>query len=501
MHTPSAIPPSAVPRSAVPPAVPPSAVPPSAVPPSAVPRSAVRRASGAAGSITAVSCSPFCVRIIGRTLLTLLLANAGLASAQDPDAERRQQIERRAGELLPKMVTWRRDIHQHPELSGQEVRTAKVVAEHLRQLGMEVKTGVGGHGVVGILAGGRPGKVVALRADIDALPVEESTGLPFASRAIGRHMGKETGVAHACGHDGHTAILMGVAEMMAGMREQIPGTVKFVFQPAEEGRSEVPTDPKAPIGAAAMIADGVMENPKVEAMFGLHILPRLTSGSIGYRSGPLMASADTLHIKVTGRQTHGAAPWAGIDPIVASAQIVMGLQTIVSRQLNIGTEPAVLTIGAINGGNRENIIPESVEMLGTLRTFDEEMRADAKKRIVTTAEAIGTASGAKVEVGFSGNSYDATINPPTLTEASLPSLRAVTGGTVTIIPKVSGSEDFSAFQKVAPGFFFFIGAPPKGKTATTAAPNHSPAFDFDEDMMAVGAKALGALALDFLHRP
>lgn len=444
--------------------------------------------------------APLSTRMIKRTAVAVLLANAGLASAQGLDAEGRQEIEQRASDLLPKMVAWRRDFHQHPELSGQEVRTAKLVADHLRQLGMEVKTGVGGHGVVGILTGGRPGKVVALRADIDALPVEESTGLPFASRAVGRNMGKETAVAHACGHDGHTAILMGVAELMTGMRAQIPGTVKFVFQPAEEGRSEVSTNPKAPIGAAAMIADGVMENPKVEAIFGLHIVPRYTSGTVGYRSGPLMASADTLRIKVTGKQTHGALPWAGIDPIVASAQIVIGLQTVVSRQLNIGAEPAVLSIGAINGGNRENIIPENVEMLGTLRTFDEEMRTDAKKRITTTAEAIGAASGAKVEVGFGEPSYGATVNPSPLTEASLPALRAVTGDKVMIVPKSSGSEDFSEFQKAVPGFFFFLGATPKGKTPTTAAPNHSPAFDFDEDAMAVGAKALGALALDFLHR-
>ena len=448
---------------------------------------------------------PFCISsLTQRTALVCLLAQAGLVSAQSLDAPRLQDLEQRIAPLQPKMVAWRRDIHQHPELSGQEARTGKLVAEHLRKLGMEVQTGVGGHGVVGLLKGGLPGKVVGLRADMDALPVLEVTGLPFASRVVGRNMGKESPVMHACGHDGHTAILMGVAELLAGMRAQIPGSVKFIFQPAEEGHSEAPADSNAAIGAKAMVEQGVMDNPKVEAVFGLHITAAMPVGVVGYRSGPLMAGSDSLRIKVTGRQTHGAMPWNGIDPIVASAQIVTALQTIVSRQLNISTEPAVLSIGAINGGNRENIIPDSVEMLGTLRTFDEPMRADAKKRIAATAEAIGAASGAKVEVSFGaafgGTSYSVTDNSAPLTEASLPVLRAVTGGKAMLIPKVSASEDFSEFQKVAPGFFFILGATPKGKNAADAAPNHSPAFDFDEDAMAVGAKALGALALDWLAR-
>ncbi len=448
---------------------------------------------------------PFAISsLLQRTVLAGLLAQAGLVSAQGVDAARLQDLDQRIAGLQPKMVAWRRDIHQNPELSGQEARTAKLVADHLRKLGMEVKTGVGGHGVVGLLKGDLPGKVVGLRADIDALPVQEVTGLPFASKAVMRNMGKDSPVMHACGHDGHTAILMGVAELLAGMRAQIPGSVKFIFQPAEEGRSEVPADPNASFGAKAMVEQGALDNPKVEAIFGLHISPALPSGTVGYRSGPMMAGADSLRIKVTGRQTHGAMPWKGVDPIVASAQIVTALQTIVSRQLDISTEPAVLSIGSINGGNRENIIPDSVEMLGTLRTFDEAMRADAKKRIAATAEAIGAASGAKVEVSFGtafgGTSYSVTNNPAALTEASLPMLRAATGGKAVVIPKVSGSEDFSEFQKVAPGFFFILGATPKGKTAADAAPNHSPAFDFDEDAMAVGAKALGALALDSLAR-
>ena len=426
---------------------------------------------------------------------------AASAPAQTQDAARLQDLERRAVALQPKMVAWRRDIHEHPELSGQEVRTAKLVADHLRALGLEVKTGVGGTGVVGVLKGGKPGdRVIALRADMDALPVQEATGLPFASKVIARNMGKDSPVMHACGHDGHTAILMGVAEMLAGMREQIPGTVKFVFQPAEEGRSEEPKDPDAPFGAKWMIADGVLDNPKVDAIFGLHLGPGAPVGAVGYRVGPMMAGADGFRIKVTGRQTHGSRPWDGVDPIVASAQIVTGLQTIVSRQLDIAKLPTVVTIGAINGGNRENIIPDSVEMLGTLRTFDNGVRADAKKRIADTATAIAAASGAKAEVHFPALAWPPTVNPPALSEQVVPVLQAATGNKAVVIPLVPGSEDFSDFQLKVPGFFFILFAPAKGQDPLKSPPNHSPKFDFDEDAMPVGAKALAALALDQLAR-
>ena len=436
--------------------------------------------------------------------LAAAAAAAGLFAASTPaqtqDAQRLQDLERRAVALQPKMVAWRRDIHQHPELSGQEVRTAKQVADHLRALGLEVKTGVGGTGVVGLLKGGRPGKVVALRADMDALPVQEATGLPFASKVVAKNFGKDSPVMHACGHDGHVAILMGVAELLAGMREQIPGSVKFIFQPAEEGRSEEPADPNAPFGAKWMIADGVLDNPKVDAIFGLHISPGMSVGMVGYRVGSMMAGADGFRIKVTGRQTHGSRPWDGVDPIVASAQIVNGLQTIVSRQLDIAKLPTVVTIGAINGGNRENIIPDTVEMLGTLRTFDNEVRADAKKRITTTATSIAAASGAKAEVTFTAVAYPPTVNPAGLSEQAVPVLKAATGDRAVVIPLVPGSEDFSDFQLAVPGFFFILGAPPKGSAPGKAAPNHSPQFDFDEDAMPVGAKALAALALDQLNR-
>ena len=308
------------------------------------------------------------------TIGSLLLAM--IAPAQAVEAPVLADIEKRVAAVEGRMIAWRRDIHQHPELSNQEHRTAKLVAEHLKKLGLEVQTGVGGTGVVGLLKGALPGKVVALRADMDALPVKELTDLPFASKAKGKHMGKEVDVMHACGHDGHTAILMATAEVLAGMKSQLRGSVKFIFQPAEEGPSEAPHSEDEHIGALAMVDAGVLENPKVDAVFGLHLIPAFPVGTIGYRPGPILASGDTFAMKVTGRQTHGGFPWNGIDPIVSTAQIVMGLQTIVSRQMNLSKEPVVVSIGSIHGGNRENIIPDSVELLGTVRAFDDRMRDD-----------------------------------------------------------------------------------------------------------------------------
>lgn len=423
------------------------------------------------------------------------------AGAQALDAAGLKQLEAAVNAAAPKMVAWRRDIHAHPELSGQEVRTAKLVAEHLQKLGMEVQTGVGGTGVVGTLRGGLPGKVVALRADMDALPVEEKTGLPFASKQKAMYLGKEVAVMHACGHDAHVAMLMGAAEALAGMRAQLPGTVKFIFQPAEEGAPVVAdANGKVPsFGAKAMIEAGALKD--VQAIYGLHITSNLPAGVVGYRSGPLMAGSDALTIHVDGRGGHGSSPWAAVDPVVASSQVVLGLQTIVSRQLNISKEPAVITIGSIQGGTRYNIIPDSVEMMGTLRTFDEDMREDAKKRIVTTAESIAASSGAKARVSFGPVAYPVTTNHAALTEASLPALREALGGKVMLIPKVSGSEDFSEFQKVVPGFFYFLGAPQKGQDFAKAPSNHSPLFDIDEAQLPVGARSLAALAVDFLKRP
>jgi amidohydrolase len=412
-----------------------------------------------------------------------------------------QAIDAAVLRLAPRMVQWRRDIHEHPELSGQEVRTAALVAAHLRALGMEVQTGVGGTGVVGTLRGGRPGKVVALRADMDALPMPENTGLPFASKVKSTYLGKEVPVTHSCGHDAHVAMLMGAAEALAGMKATLAGTVKFIFQPAEEG-APVEADAHGHVpsfGAKAMIEAGVLKD--VSAIYGLHVTANLPAGMAGYRSGPLMAGSDNISIQVLGRGGHGSSPWSAVDPIVAASQVVLGLQTVVSRQLDISKEPAVITIGQIAGGTRYNIIPDSVDMMGTLRTFDEGMRQEALKRITTTAEAIAASSGAKAQVRFGPVAYPVTTNHPGLTEASLPALKLAMGGKAAVVPKVAGSEDFSEFQKVVPGFFYFLGAPPKGKDPAKAAPNHSPQFDIDEDQLPVGARSLAALAVDFLQRP
>ena len=437
---------------------------------------------------------------LAASLMAGSLTLVSTAHAQALDATGLQAIDAAVNGVAGKMVNWRRDIHAHPELSGQEVRTAKLVAEHLKRLGMEVQTGVGGTGVVGILRGGLPGKVVALRADMDALPVPENTNLPFASKVKANYLGKEVPVMHACGHDAHVAMLMGAAEALAGMRAQLPGTIKFVFQPAEEGAPVEPdANGKVPsFGAKAMVEQGALK--EVQAIYGLHVTANLPAGVVGYRSGPLMAGSDNISIQVEGRGGHGSSPWNAVDPVVAARQVVLGLQTVVSRQLNISKEPAVITIGSIHGGTRYNIIPDNVELLGTLRTFDEEMRQEALKRITATAESIAASSGAKAKVRFGPVAYPVTSNPAALTEASLPALKLATGGKTMVIPKVSGSEDFSEFQKVAPGFFYFLGAPPKGADFNKAPSNHSPLFDIDEDQLPVGARTLAALAVDFLQR-
>jgi amidohydrolase len=430
------------------------------------------------------------------------LSLGAMSSAHAVENAVLNDIQARVSAIESKMINWRRDIHQHPELSNQEHRTAKLVAEHLRKLGLEVKTGVGGGtGVVGVLKGGKPGRVVALRADMDALPVKELVDLPFASKAKGKHMGKEVDVMHACGHDGHTAILMATAEVLAGMKDQIHGTVKFIFQPAEEGPSEMPANEDEHIGALAMVKAGVLENPKVDAVFGLHLIPAFPVGTIGYRPGPILASGDTFMMKVTGKQTHGGFPWNGIDPIVATAQIIMGLQTIVSRQLNLSKEAAVVSIGSIHGGNRENIIPEQVELLGTVRAFDDQMRDETLKRMRITAESIAQASGAKAEVNFLKPGYSTTVNDESLSAQMLPTMNQVTGGKSVLSPKLSASEDFSEFQKKVPGLFFFLGSTDPKKNPATAPPNHSPRFEIDEASLAVGACAMTALTLDFLKQP
>ena len=406
------------------------------------------------------------------------------------------QIDSAAQALQAQIVDWRRDFHQHPELGNREFRTSAIVAAHLRKLGFdEVRTEVAHTGVVGLLKGGLPGPVVALRADMDALPVAEEVDLPFASKVRTEWNGEQVGVMHACGHDAHIAILMGVAEVLAGLRAGLRGSVKFIFQPAEEMPPEGEEG-----GAKMMVEQGAMDNPRPAAIFGLHVTSRLPLGVIGYRPGPAMASADNLKITIHGRQTHGAMPWFGVDPIVTAAQVVIGLQTVVSRQIDLTQEPAVVTIGAIKGGLRENIIPESVEMRGTIRSFDEGMRDDIHERVTYLAEAISRGSRAGCTVCIKKN-YPVTVNDPALTETMLPTLRRVVGADqLHLIPKVMGSEDFSFFQRVVPGLFFFVGVTPGGAAELAkAAPNHSPRFFVDEGCLLPGVRALAQLACDFLE--
>jgi len=403
-------------------------------------------------------------------------------------------IDAAVAQIEPSLLMWRRDLHQHPELGNREFRTAGIVANHLEELGLEVQTKVAHTGVVGLLKGALPGPVVALRADMDGLPVEERVDLPFASKVRAQWNGEEVGVMHACGHDAHVAILMAVASVLAGLRAQLKGSVKFIFQPAEE----LPPDGEEG-GAKLMIEQGALQNPAPDAIFGLHVTSRLPTGVIGYRSGPTMASADRFRISVTGRQTHGAMPWLGVDPIVTAAQVVLGLQTIVSRQVDITQEPAVVTVGAIKGGNRENIIPESVEMIGTIRTFDEGMRDDIHARVKETAESIAKAGRAGCDVCIRKD-YPVTVNDAQLTEAMLPTLERVAGADrVVMTPKITGSEDFSFFQHVVPGLFFFVGVTPAGQDPRSAAPNHSPLFRIDEAGLTLGVRALAQVACDFLE--
>lgn len=405
------------------------------------------------------------------------------------------QIDAAALAAEARVVAWRRDFHANPELGNREFRTAGIVADHLRALGLdEVRTGVAHTGVVGLLKGALPGPVVALRADMDALPVAEEVDLPFASKVKAEWNGEQVGVMHACGHDNHTAILMGVAEVLAGLRASLRGSVKFIFQPAEE----LPPEGEEG-GAKMMVEEGAMENPRPEAIFGLHVTSRLPLNVIGYRPGPTMASADNLKITVKGSQTHGAMPWAGVDPIVTAAQVVMGLQTIISRQVDLTKEPAVVTIGTIHGGLRENIIPDSVEMRGTIRTFDEEMRDDVHERVTYLAEAIARSARAGCTVCIKKN-YPVTVNDPELTEAMRPTLARVAGPShLALVPKVTGSEDFSFFQRVVPGLFIFLGVTPETVDVGKAAPNHSPRFFADERHLVTGVRALAHLACDFLE--
>ena len=406
------------------------------------------------------------------------------------------QIDAAAAAIESRVIAWRRDLHEHPELGNREFRTAGIVEAHLHEIGLdEVRTGVAHTGVVGLLKGAFPGPVVALRADMDGLPVTEEVDVPFASKVRTTWNGEDVGVMHACGHDCHVAILMGVTEILAGLRAQLHGSVKFIFQPAEEMPPEGEEG-----GAKMMIAEGALQSPVPDAIFGLHVTSRLPVGVVGYRAGPTMASSDRFRITVHGKQTHGAAPWLGVDPIVTAAQVVLGLQTIVSRGVDIAREPAVVTVGMIKGGVRENIIPDSVEMRGTVRTFDEAMRDDIHERVTTLAEAIARGSRAGCKVCIQKN-YPVTVNDPALTEAMLPTLQRVAGPDRLLhVPKVTGAEDFSFFQQVVPGLFFFVGVTPEGVDPAKAYSNHSPRFYADERAFVVGVRALAQLTCDYFDR-
>ncbi|WP_288344723.1 amidohydrolase [Pseudoalteromonas gelatinilytica] len=391
-----------------------------------------------------------------------------------------------------KVIKWRRHLHQNPELSNREFETAKYVAKHLRSLGLEVQTGVAHTGVVAKLKGGKKGPLIALRADMDALPVKEQVDLPFASTQTTEYKGNTVGVMHACGHDNHVAILMAAAESLVKIKDQLAGDILFVFQPAEEGAPDGEEG-----GAELMLKEGLFKE-KPEAVFGLHVTSSLNTGQIGFREGPLMASADKFTITVKGRQTHGSRPWNGVDPIVASSQIIMATQTIASRQVDVTKAPSVVSFGAINGGVRNNIIPDEVEMVGTIRTFDQEMRADIKKRLAKTAEMVAESGGAEAHVHID-HGYPVTVNDVELTKKMTPTLAGVVGKENLITtPLITGAEDFSYYALETPGMFFFLGVTPKGQDAVTAPSNHSPHFFADEKALQLGVNAMTQLVVDYL---
>lgn len=425
--------------------------------------------------------------------LSLLLPIFLLASA-NAATPLRDQVDTALESVQPRIVTWRRDLHQFPELSNREFRTSKIVAEHLQRLGMTVETGVAKTGVIGILKGGKPGPTIALRADMDGLPVTEQVDVPFRSRVTTTYRNETVGVMHACGHDAHTSILMGIAEAFAGLRAELPGTIVFIFQPAEEG---APAGEEG--GASLMVSEGVLERHRPEAVFGLHVFANIPVGILGYRGGPFMAASDSYRIVVKGRQTHGARPWGGVDPIVVSSQIVSTLQTIVSRQTDITANPAVITIGAIKGGIRHNIVPDEVEMVGTLRTFDRAQRTDILERMRRTVTNIAEASGATATFEIDPGSNPVVNNDPALTRRVLPTLQRVAGEQrVKQVPLVTGAEDFAFFAERVPSFFFFVGVTPADQNPVTAASNHSPLFYIDEAALPLGARALAQVAVDYL---
>ena len=425
-----------------------------------------------------------------RIILSIFIALSAFVPTFAIDMSR--EIDAATAKLVPKLIEWRRHIHRYPELSNREIKTAKYVEEHLRRLGIDVRTGVAKTGVVGVLKGGLPGPVIGLRADMDALPVTERNSLPFASKEMGEYNGQKVGVMHACGHDTHVAMLMGTAEVLAGMKDKIKGTVVLIFQPAEEGP---PAGEEG--GADLMVREGVMDNPKMDAVFGIHINSKTEIGTIKYKPGSMMAASDWFSIKVKGKQTHGAYPWQGTDPIAVATQIYTGLQMIVSRQSNLPKAPVIITVGKINGGVRENIIPEELVMAGTIRTLDSEMQAEVHQKIRVTAQKIAESMGATAEVSIDKKT-PVTYNTPALVEKMLPSLQKAAGrDNVKLDEWVTGAEDFAFYGAKAPAFFFIVGGMPKGMSPNDAAPHHTPDFMIDDSRLDVGVKAFCNIVFDY----
>lgn len=429
-----------------------------------------------------------------RLLLSALIFISLRTGAQADIVKLKEKVAAEAEKIEQKCIAWRRDIHEHPELGNRETRTAKLIAEHLKKLGLEVKEGVAKTGVVAVLKGGKPGPCIALRSDIDALPIAEKSNVPFASKQKTTYNGQEVGVMHACGHDAHIAILMSVAEVLSGMKNDLKGTVKFIFQPAEEGPPEGEEG-----GAELMVKEGVMENPKVEVVFGLHIQPDVEAGRIEYKPGPFMASSDWFHLVVKGKGAHGSTPWLGVDPIQISAQIIEGFQNIVSRQIAITKAPVVITVGKINGGTRSNIIPEECVMDGTIRTLNNEMKKDVQQRMKQTAEKIAEAGGAKASILFTEKTL-VTYNDPELVKKMLPSLQSSIGvSNVAEREWTTNAEDFSYYGTKAPAFFFDLGGMPKGNDPQKAPGKHTADYFIDEGGMKTGIKAFCGLVIDYMN--
>jgi amidohydrolase len=425
-------------------------------------------------------------------LPTLILANPCTLEARQ-STELRAEIDRAADEIEAQVIEWRRDFYQNPELSNREFRTAGVVAEFLEDLGLEVQTGIAHTGVVAVLDTGRPGPVIGLRADMDALPVEDRADVPFRSTAVGEYRGQEVPVMHACGHDTHIAMLMGAAQILVGMKDELHGKVKFIFQPAEEG-----PPPGEEGGASMMVREGVLEDPALDAVFGLHIMSLLPTGVIGYRPEGIMAASDGLQITVRGVQTHRSTPWDGVDPITAAGYIITGLQSVVSRRTELTRQAAVVSLGIIEGGVRGNIIPEEVTMIGTIRTLDEGMQDRIHEEIRTTAMRIAESMGATAEVQIN-RGYPVTWNDPDVTERMLPSLRAAAGHENTqLVDAITGAEDFSFFQQEVPGLYVFLGGMPEGLTREETPSHHTPEFEINEDALKLGVRTHAYVVVDYL---